>query len=400
VLSRSGEELQTPSRSEKIIYGKHYEEVIGDVVKSLGVSRVLIIVSKSLSEKTDEGKKLEDVLRGTFVGRFVGVRPHTPWDDVVNIIKEIRKHNADLVVTLGAGSITDAAKIAILGAANNVENVEDLASIRGKNENVHLNPPSAALVCIPTSLSSGEYNSRSGATDPKTHVKEMFGHPLCVPKYIILDPWLVRTTPEWVYISTGVRAIDHAVESLASLKSNPAADEAASKGLVKLVDSLLRVKKDPNDLDARTDSQLGARFAIEAAVEYKATLGGSHAIGHMLGSVCDVPHGYTSCVMLPNVLRYNIKVNKERQEKIKELLLGVEAVRNLFQSKSGDAQAADVLEAIFKELGMPTRLSDVGVHEEKFQEIAEATMHDQLAPLNPIPLTKPEQVVEILKIAK
>jgi len=211
---------------------------------------------------------------------------------------------------------------------------------------------------------------------------------------------LVQTTPEWVYLSTGVRAIDHAVEELSSLKATDVTDKSASKALPLLVDSLLRVKRDPTNVRARTDSQLGARHAARPYVEDFLALGASHAIGHILGSVCGVPHGHTSCVMLPSVLRYNFSVNKEKQEKIKQLLLSVESVRNILKSQdTGSLQAADILQAIFKELGMPTTLREVKVEESKFQEIAEKTVLDMWAPTNPIPITSPEQVVAILKTA-
>ena len=107
--------------------------------------------------------------------------------------------------------------------------------------------------------------------------------------------------------------------------------------------------------------------------------GASHGIGHMLGGVADVPHGYTSCVMLPSVLAWNEGVNDEQQAVVSETL-----------GRPGE------IGELISGLGMPTRLRDVGVKQDQFQEIAAASMHDRWIPSNPRKITDPAQVVEIL----
>ena len=111
---------------------------------------------------------------------------------------------------------------------------------------------------------------------------------------------------------------------------------------------LPRVKAQPGDLEARLESQLGVWLAM-AGRQAGTQMGASHAIGHVLGGSCDVPHGYTSCVMLPPVLRYNRSVNAERQKLVAEAM-----------GHPGE-DAADVIAAFVKGLGLPGRLSEVGV---------------------------------------
>jgi maleylacetate reductase len=116
-------------------------------------------------------------------------------------------------------------------------------------------------------------------------------------------------------------------------------------------------------------------------------MGASHAIGHVLGGSCGVPHGYTSCVMLPHVLRYNRSVNAGRQRLVAEAL-----------GHPGE-DAADVLESFIAGLGLPHRLADVGVSAEQFPSIATTAMHDKWLHANPVKITSPEQVLKILEAA-
>jgi len=116
-------------------------------------------------------------------------------------------------------------------------------------------------------------------------------------------------------------------------------------------------------------------------------MGASHAIGHVLGGSCGVPHGYTSCVMLPHVLRYNRAANAERQRLVAEAL-----------GHPGE-DAADVMDNFVAELGLPRRLSEVGIGPEHFATIATNAMHDKWLHANPVKITSPEQVLKILEAA-
>ena len=119
-------------------------------------------------------------------------------------------------------------------------------------------------------------------------------------KLIILDPELCLTTPEYHWLSTGVRSVDHCVEALCSLEATDSSDKKAEEGLRLLVPSLLKCKKDPTDIDARQKCQIAVALAMDN-VRAGVPMGGSHAIGHQLGPL-GVPHGVTSCIMCPAVM--------------------------------------------------------------------------------------------------
>ena len=143
--------------------------------------------------------------------------------------------------------------------------------------------PSVPLITIPTSLSGGEYFSLAGGTDDATHHKQAFLHSGMGSKLIILDPELCSTTPEYHWLSTGIRSVDHCVEALCCLTATPASDDRAEKGLRLLVPSLLRCKADATDAEARHRCQMAVNYAMYN-VRAGIPLGGSHAIGHQLGS--------------------------------------------------------------------------------------------------------------------
>ena len=133
-----------------------------------------------------------------------------------------------------------------------------------------------------------------------------------VPESVILDPAVTVHTPEWLWLSSGVRAVDHAVETLLSLDANDYTDGTSLQALRSLGAGLAGVKADAGDLDARLRCMMGAWLSMVGIVS-GTRLGASHAIGHILGGSAGVPHGHTSCVMLPYVLDYNAPVNGERQ---------------------------------------------------------------------------------------
>ena len=282
-----------------IAYGGHFPELTSNqLTQTFGAERAFIISGKTLSEKTPALKRLEKVIGETatkLVGTHIGIAPHTPWDQVIEITNEIRTafteggeqiSDKDVIITLGGGSLTDGAKVIAWALSNpSVTKPEDLEPYFSGSEGhdaSKLPDPIVRVISIPTTLSGGEYQSIAGVTrPPPSDQKCLFKPPTRNPSVVILDPELTTTTPAKYWLSTGVRAIDHCVETLCSLQSNINGDEAAERGLRQLVSALLRTKGDSQDLDARFESQMGVIQAMHA-VGSGVPLGGSHAIGHQL----------------------------------------------------------------------------------------------------------------------
>jgi alcohol dehydrogenase class IV len=254
------------------------------------------------------------------------------------------------------------------------------------------------VVSVPTTLSGGEYQALAGGTNDATHQKHGFRHGTVGPSLVVLDAELTTTTPDRFWLSTGIRAVDHCVETLCSLRSRKESDMAAVKGLKQLVPGLLRCKMDRGDLDARHLCQLGVIDAM-AAVRTGVDLGASHGIGHQLGPL-GVGHGETSCILLPSVCKYNSKVNKSRQELVANVLWADTDVTALLEARGlekSKTDLGDILDAVISELGMPRSLKAVGIGRDKLELLAANSLNDKWCHTNPIPLEEKSQVLEILE---
>lgn len=223
-------------------------------------------------------------------------------------------------------------------------------------------------------------------------------------KLIILDPELCITTPPYHWLSTGIRSVDHCVEALCCLSSTTTSDEKAERGLRLLVPSLLNCKNSPTDIKSRHHCQMAVGLAMDN-IRAGIPMGGSHAIGHQLGPL-GVPHGITSCIMCPAVMKYNHKYGKgntvtaQKQEKVKKILWSEPKVAEMLKSaglNEDSADLGDLLDAIIRALGLPRSLRELGIQEKVIAGLSSRALDDFWAATNPIPLLKAEQVREILE---
>ena len=372
---------------DEIVFGRPASEAIIEQMNRLGSKRAFLMVSGTLNRETDVIENIRRTLGPRGVGTFDAMPPHTPRTAVIAATEQARAADADLIVTVGGGSITDGAKAVQLCLANNIRSPDDIDRIRaGRGPSPQLNPPAVRQISAPTTIAGGEFSATAGVTNEKTKVKEALRHPLLMPRATILDPWLGAHTPEWLWLSTGIRAVDHCVEGICSRDAHPYGDAQALRGLAMLAQALPRVKADAGDLDARMDCQIGTWLST-GPLASGVPMGASHGIGYVLGAEFGVPHGHTSCVMLPSVMRWNKSANAERQA--------------LVASAMGhpNEDAGDVLDDFIRGLGMPRSLREVKVGPEHFDRIAQQAMATPWVPRNPRKIEGPAQVREILDMA-
>ncbi|HEY2618287.1 MAG TPA: iron-containing alcohol dehydrogenase [Acetobacteraceae bacterium] len=373
------------SQMDEVRFGQPAAQAVAEQAED--GQRVFLMVSGTLHRETDEIDKVRAVLGNRCVGVFDRMPPHTPRHAVIEAAEQAREARADLIVTVGGGSITDGAKAVQLCLANDVRTPEALDALRPVNgAPPPCNAPSVRQITVPTTLSAGEFSAIAGVTDERRKVKELFRHPRVIPRAVILDPAITVHTPEWLFLSTGIRAVDHCVEGICSNEAHPYADAQALHGLSLLARGLPRVKADPADLAARLDCQIGAWLSM-GPLASGVPMGASHGIGYVLGALFDIPHGHTSCIMLPAVMRWNKPVNAESQALVAAAM-----------DHPGE-DAADVLDAFIGGLGMPRSLHAVDVGAAAFERMAEQAMGTPWVPRNPRRIDGPAQVKEILELA-
>jgi alcohol dehydrogenase class IV len=378
--------------TERVHMGRRVADALAEEVHTLGAKRVFLLVSTTLRNATDEIGEIEAALGDSVACVFDGIKAHAPRSDVLAALEAARAAETDLIITVGGGSVTDAGKVIALGLKHGFQKHEDFEGYyvyvdeAGETVVPQFDAPEIRVICCPTTLSGGEFNTMGGVTDDKDNKKQGYTHRMMAPIAIVLDPALTVHTPEWLWFSTGVRALDHALEALGSTHSNHFCDGIAGSAIRLLSNALPEVKSDGADLDARLRCQVGAWQSMIPVIG-GVPMGASHAIGHVLGGTADVPHGYCSCVMAPSVLAFNESVNGDKQRQI-SMCMG-----------QPDRAASELVDEFITALGMPRSLTAVGITEEQLDLIAEYTMLDFWSRTNPREIKGPADVRGILEMA-
>lgn len=352
--------------------------------------RVVIVTPKVIVDRTPIVQPVIDALGDRCAGVFLDLVEHVPRQTVFALAQFLRDVRADLVVTIGGGTPIDTVKVALICLAERIDDGDALgrAAVSVNDNGVRVVPEIAPTpfrqITVPTTLSGAEFSDLAGCVDPTTQVKQLFTAPQIGSASVILDPSLCIHTPDQLWFSTGIRAIDHAVETICSSEPEPLADAGAIHALRLFAGSLLETKANPDDLKARLDSQTAVWLACTGL--NRTPYGASHGIGHQLGAVANVPHGFTSCVMLPHVLAFNQDATAERQAWIADAL------------GAPGRPASETVSKLIAELGMPTRLRDVGVKREHFTAIADGAMMNAFVRANIKPITR-NDVIELLEQA-
>ena len=372
--------------------GRRTAEALVEEAELLGAQRIFLLVSTTLRKNTQEIAEIESALGARLAQTYDGIAAHAPRTDVLKAMAAARAAEADLIITVGGGSVTDAGKVIALGLKHNILTHEDFEGFyvyvddNGETVAPVFDGPDIRVICCPTTLSGGEFNTMGGVTDDRENKKQGYTHRMMAPIAIVLDPALTLHTPEWLWHSTGVRAVDDALESLSSNHSSYFCDGVAESALRLLSQAMPEVKADPANLDARLRCQIGAWQSMIPIIG-GVPMGASHAIGHVLGGTADVPHGYCSCLMAPAVLAFNKPVTGAKQVKVSDSF-----------GRPGE-DASVVLDEFIRGLGMPRSLGEVGVDEDQLDLIAEYTMLDFWSRTNPREITGPADVRSILEQA-
>jgi alcohol dehydrogenase class IV len=376
---------------DRVVFGRPAAEAVLAECERLGAKRAFIVASRSLATKTPVVGAIKEALGARFAGLYDGCKAHTPWQTVLAAAAAVWAVKPDLLVSVGGGTVIDTAKVLQIALAEGARNRDDLARLHirvnrdGSRDVPAVRRSPVRQIAVPTTLSGAEFSNMGGAMDELSGIKEAFAGPDICPRAVILDPAATLYTPEWLWLSTAIRSVDHAVEAVCAADAQPMTDALALHALALFAKSLPRTKAAPDDLAARLACQQAVWLA--ASTIQKVQFGASHGIGHVLGGLCGVPHGHTSCILLPHVLRWNEAVNRARQDLVAGAL-----------GRPG-ACAADVVAELIETLGQPRRLRDADVKREMLAKIAEHAMGNMWVHANPRKIAGPADVMQILDAA-
>jgi alcohol dehydrogenase class IV len=294
---------------------------LAEELERLEVRRAMLVTGRTLAAGSLV-QGIRDAARGRIGTTFPGIAAHNPTSGVEAAAEVYRASGADAMVAFGGGSVIDAAKAVAF--------------------HLQQRPP---IVALPTTLSGAEFACSFGQTDDTTLVKGGWRERSLTPRSIFHDPGLTLETPDWLWASGGMRALDHAAEAILATNAHPYLSALAEAALSILSRRLvLSLAADPAP---RMDCFYAAWMAHTGS--YHIQWGLSHQMGRQLGPRFSIPHGFTSAVLLPAVVESQARRRPEAEAVIAEAL----------GARPGGAGAA--LRSLARELSLPASLREAGI---------------------------------------
>jgi alcohol dehydrogenase len=384
---------------DKVIFGSGVIEKLPEELKRLEANRVALITSKSLV-KSSLVDQLKEVMGNHLVTVVTGTVQHVPSQSVFEVAQRVKTEQVDLLMSLGGGTVIDTVKAVALILAEGLTNPKQLKAYSvkfkypDKVEIPSIQNQTLPHIAIPTTLSAAEFSNIIGITDEHRKVKELYIDDKLTPKSVFLDPQMTVNTPDWLWAATGIRALDHAIETIYSKQSQPVPTTLALESIRTLHEYLPKSKQNPNNLEARLKCQLAAWMSFFGVINVM--MGLSHGIGHQIGAHANVPHGITSCTMLPHVLRFSLPVTQRQQAAIAAAMGADTSGKSIEEAAS---LAPELVSQLVKDLDLPIRLRDVGVSRDQFKAIAADAMDDLVVAGSPKPINGEEDVIHLLEKA-
>jgi len=388
-----------PTVPTRIVFGNVKIDSLRDEVKKLGGKRVLVLSGRTVAEKTDSVRRINEGLGDLSAGVYSGLIQRAPLSTAIEAANMAVANGVDTLVGLGGSTISDAARMIAVLMAEGITTVDQLRQL-GEDQDMVLEPnldgKSLPLqVSIPTTLSAGEFNMGGGnVLDDQAGHKIRVRHPRLYADLIMLDPVMTEGTPDWLWLSSGVKALDHCIERLYSTGNQPAIDAPVLAAAEMLFTYLPKSRESDGDPEARLQCLVAAWMSMMGAPNF--SMGLSHAIGHIIGVHYSVGHGYTSCVTQPYVMEFNRPVSAAKQALLARSA-GLDT-RGMSDEAAAEA-AARAVDDFIMGMGMPHRLRELEIPEEDLPKIAELVLTDGGTRSNPIYITSAEQVMGVLTAA-
>ena len=328
----------------------------------LGAERVFVVTTRSVARNPSLLGALVEQLGTRCVGQYGQIGQHAPARSVAEAVEAARAARPDALISFGGGSPIDATKAVAFALGTGLDLSDPAAASKASGLRPRQLVPHLS---IPTTLSVAELSGLAGFTTETEREKVGLRAEAMTPAVVFYDASLTLPTPLDLWLSTGIRAVDHAVETLLSDKTQPFSSTLSLEALRRLRAGLLAVRADPSDLGARTECQLGAWLSF--TLPGPAAGGLCHTLGKRIGSRHDIPHGVTSCLLLPHVMRYLAPRTSQAQALIASAL-GVDTRE--MPAEQAAARAADAVYELIGALSQPQHLSAYGLSEADLEAAA------------------------------
>ena len=388
-----------PTVPTRIVFGQGKIDSLKDEVRNLGGKRVLVLSGRTVAEKTNSVSRIVENLGDMSAGVYSALTQRAPLSTAVEAANMALDSGVDTLVGVGGSTISDASRMIAVLMTEGITTVERLREL-GEQQDMMLTPDLEGKtlplqVSIPTTLSAGEFNMGGGnVLDDQAGHKIRVRHPRLYADLIVLDSVMTEGTPDWLWLSTGVKALDHCIERLYATGNQPAIDAPVLAAAEMLFKHLPKSRESDGDPEARLQCLVAAWLSMMGAPNF--AMGLSHAIGHIIGVHYSVGHGYTSCVTQPYVMEFNRPASAHKQA----LLARSAGLDTQGMSDEAAAEAAArAVDDFILGMGMPHRIRELEIPEADLPKIAELVLTDGGCRSNPVPITSTEQVLEVLRKA-
>lgn len=359
---------------------------VGPFIEELGFKKALLVTDKFLNESGIAQRVLDQLDKiGVSYVVYDEVKPNPTTKNVHDGVEVFKNNNCDFIISVGGGSPQDAAK----GIGLVVTNGGQVRDYEGVGKTKYKAVPTIAVNT--TAGTSAEYTINYVITDEEREVKMVMVDKNSLVTITVNDPELMMGKPKDLTAATGMDALTHAMEAIVTPGAYPITDATALAAVELIFEYLPRAVKDSTDIEAR-EQMVYVMFLAGVAFN-NAGLGYVHAMAHQLGGVYDLPHGVCNAMLLPIVERENAKRDPSKFRVIAKAA-GIDIT-----DKTNEQCASAVIKAIEKlsnEVGIPSKLSELGVKEVDLEKLANNAMKDACAPGNPFQPTK-DEVISMFK---
>jgi alcohol dehydrogenase class IV len=379
---------------QDIICSENAIDELAKTVDDLGCSRAFITCGPTILRSCDVVSRVQEALGSRYVGTYSGIAPHSPVETVESGVQMAKETRPDVFISVGGGSTHDTTKAmaTLLAEGGDIHDYEIIFEPPNRITVPPTPSPKLPILAVPTTMGCAEFSRGGGGiTDHQLGRKLILAGEGVAPRTVILDGQALATTPLRILVSTAIGQLRIAIETVYSTGRNPIGDGMALHAIRLLFENLPRCK------DGDIDTLLNTKTACTmASLGSFGGLGLNTATCHHVGGLYGVPHGEANAILLPHTMRYNLDACADRQRLIAEAI-GV-ADTGMTDEEAGLA-AADAVDALCRELGLPRTLREVDVPEEGLEYIAAATLHDRGLSTNPKPVSDAGPIMEVLRAA-
>ena len=348
---------------------------LADACKFAGLKRPLVVTDRGLASQQITLDLLNLLKREKIDHELFADVDSNPTDANLDAgILAFKDGNHDGVIAFGGGSGLDLGKLVafMVGQDRPVWDFEDVGDWWKRAHDDRICP----IIAIPTTAGTGSEVGRAGVlTNSSSKVKKIIFHPKILPTVVICDPELTVGMPKSITVGTGMDAFAHCLEAYSSPFYHPMSQGIALEGMRLVKENLPVVVKDGNNLEARANMMSAAAMG---AVGFQKGLGAIHSLSHPIGALYNTHHGMTNAVVMPAVLRFNRSAIEER----------INSVAAYLGISDGFDGFLKFVEELRSEIGVPDKLAELGVGNDRIDELAAMAVKDPTAAANPIELTK------------